>query len=74
METVHLGHLDARMQGIAGILAGILIMVLSVALWVMDLPIVGGQVYGSRTQSVTLLIFVGVCCLILGILDLLKKD
>lgn len=73
METVNLGHLEARMPGIAGILAGILIIILSVLLLVLDLPTVGGMIYGSREQSVTLLIFVGLCCLATGILELREK-
>ncbi len=74
METVHLGHLGARMPGIAGILVGILIIVLSVLLMVLDLPTVGGNLYGSRGQSVVLLAFVGVCCIILGVLEFREKD
>ena len=43
-------------------------------LLVLDLPTVGGNMYGSRGQSVVLLTFVGVCCIILGILEFQEKD
>lgn len=62
------------MPGIAGILIGILIIVLSILLMVLDLPTVGGNMYGSRGQSVVLLAFVGVCCMIVGILEFREKD
>jgi hypothetical protein len=74
METVSEGGFDAGMPGIAGIIAGILIIVLAVLLATRDLPTAGGNIYGSRGQSIVLLAFVGVCCLVLGYLDLQSRE
>jgi hypothetical protein len=74
METVSEGGFDAGMPGIAGVVLGLLLIVLAVLLATLDLPSLGGNVYGSRGQSIVLLAFVGLCCLVLGVLDLQKGE
>ena len=74
METAHPSSTDARMPGIAGILAGILIIILSIVLLFLDLPTLGGNLYGSRGQSVVLLMFMGICCIIVGILEFRERS
>jgi hypothetical protein len=74
METLSEGRFDAGMPGIAGILVGLLIIVLAVLLATLDLPTTGGNIYGSRGQSIVLLAFVGVCSFIMGVMDLQKRD
>jgi hypothetical protein len=74
METISEDGFDPGLPGIAGIIIGLLIIVLAVLLATLDLPTAGGHFYGSRGQSIVLLAFVGVCSLIMGVLDLQKSD
>ena len=73
MGTVEDIQNDARMPGAAGLIAGVLILVMVAMAAVYDLPLPGGSVYGSRGQGIVLLAFIGLCALTVGYLELRRR-
>ena len=74
METASNTQTDARMPGVAGILAGIVMIALAVLVVALDVPLPGGTMYGSQGQSVILLAFIGLCAMSVGFMEFQDKD
>ncbi len=72
METVNNTRTDARMPGVAGLLVGIVIIVLAILVVALDLPLPGGNMYGTDGQGAILLAFTGLCAMMVGYLEIQK--
>ncbi len=66
METVNHIQAEDRIPGLAGIIVGLVIIIMAVLVVMYDLPIPGGTMIGSEGQGVILLAFIGICAVLIG--------